>query len=348
MAATTISTNCDAETHQHILFSELVHVQNKRYYFDVKEHEHGRFLKLAETSTTGRKSRMVIPMYMLKKVDKILSDALEVYENLEAESPLDTTVRNLPILPQMARRGSLTLTPQMNVVNQASGDFSKAGGDCAIKNQKVPFVAAHQSTSTTSMSKSKAAKEHWNDTIENGKRKYYFNLKENNRGRYLRVKAIGDIPKTVPGVRRNLRSNEAVRAFVLPAVGIIKFRDVIRNLEAQFGVDISTDKVALVDREFEENGKESDKLIQHVKLVSKSFKKVIFVDIGENNRGTFARLTEQQRMRRESITIPSSDFLKVSEWLREAYNRLSEEERNSHVSEESNVEGVEKSENLQH
>merc|ERR1712179_398217 len=38
--------------------------------------------------------------------------------------------------------------------------------------------------------------------VEAGRRRYYFNLKENNRGRYLRLKAIGDIPSSMAGRRR--------------------------------------------------------------------------------------------------------------------------------------------------
>merc|ERR1719500_1032517 len=80
--------------------------------------------------------------------------------------------------------------------------------------------------------------------VEAGRRRYYFNLKENNRGRYLRVKAIGDIPSSMAGRRRggfnngrnngfrggfNGRNNgqgrnnsggDVPRAIVLPASGL--------------------------------------------------------------------------------------------------------------------------------
>merc|ERR1712066_222100 len=57
-----------------ILATEVLNVQNKRYYFDVKEHEYGRFLKLAETAQSGRKSRLVIPMYLVPEVEQVLID----------------------------------------------------------------------------------------------------------------------------------------------------------------------------------------------------------------------------------------------------------------------------------
>lgn len=70
-----------------ILSTEILNVQNKRYYFDVKEHEYGRFLKLAETAQSGRKSRLVIPMYLVPEVEKVLIDFEQQLEQLPEFNP---------------------------------------------------------------------------------------------------------------------------------------------------------------------------------------------------------------------------------------------------------------------
>ena len=70
----------------------------------------------------------------------------------------------------------------------------------------------------------------------------------------------------------------------------------------EFKVDAENDQVALADKNIELNGTANDKLPASQRFSSRSFRKVIFLDAGENSRGFFARMTELQSSYRESVT----------------------------------------------
>jgi len=281
--------NDDCQNNNGIMCTKILQVQNKRYYFDIKEHDYGRFLKLAETSQTGRKSRLVVPMYMVPDMEKTFS----------------TFIQKMDSLPDFIR-------------NEKGGS-----GDNNNTNGTSPAV------------------EHCADMLERGKRRYYFNLKENSRGRYLRVKAIGDIPQSLPGRRRrasheynyngksqrnNSGSYDQPRAIILPSSGIVPFRNILAKLVTEYGVDETTDHVAITDKNIEKNGTANDRLPTAGRFSCKQFRKVIFLDAGENSRGTFARITEQQKNYRESLTVPSLHFTAIGEWFMKAASLLTDEE----------------------
>lgn len=304
-----------------ILCTEVLNVQNKRYYFDVKEHEYGRFLKLAETAQSGRKSRLVIPMYLVPEVEQVLI-------GFEAE---------LKKLPQFKKP----------VVENGSGDAPKqTDSDDSGKNYRKN--RRNRRGNKKSVPETEAAIDIKDSLVERGRRRYYFNLKENTRGRYLRLKAIGDIPAVRTSRRggfsnrggRNKRNNsgDAPRAIILPAVGIAEFRQILSNLLVDFKVDEKNDQVALADKNIEENGTASDKLPASQRFSSKSFRKIIFLDAGENSRGFFARMTELQNTYRESVTVPSRHFKEIGEWFLEAARVTADDERENNLSERQVVE----------
>lgn len=273
-------TNNEDNANNKILATKILQVQNKRYYFDIKEHDYGRFLKLAETSQSRNKNRLVIPMYMVPEMEKLFEEFMKKLDDL----------------------------PDFRSHKGGSGD-------------------------NAAMNKTEPAKEHHSGLIEKGRRRYYFNLKENNRGRYLRVKAIGDVPQSMPGrgrrySNRNSRNNSGnnPRAIVLPSEGILSFKEILTKLVHEFGVDVETDKVAISDKNME-NNTENDKHPKSSRFSCRTFRKILFLDAGENSRGTFARVTEQQRNFRESITIPSLHFKEFGEWFANAHSLLSEEEK---------------------
>lgn len=299
----------DTENHNNtrnqdgILCTKILQVQNKRYYFDIKEHEFGRFLKLAETAQNGRKSRLVIPMYLLPEMEQLMQEFCQHLDDMPDFQKCD---RN------------------------AGGDNRDQSNEAAVELKA--------------------------GMLERGRRRYYFNLKENNRGRYLRVKAIGDIPQNSRGGRRsgggpqqngrrtsknsydNDRNN--VRAIILPAVGVQQFKDYLTELWKNYAVDVEHDKVALADKNVEIRGTSNDKLPTSGRFASKTFRKVLFLDAGENSRGIFARMTEQQNNFRESITIPSVHFEAIGNWFLEA-------SKTCHCEEEVNGDLAEQIEQLQ-
>ncbi|KPJ00931.1 Transcriptional activator protein Pur-alpha [Papilio xuthus] len=93
-------------------------------------------------------------------------------------------------------------------------------------------------------------------------RRYYLDLKENSRGRFLRVS------QTI--TRGGPRSQVA-----LPAQGMIEFRDALTDLLEDFGTDDGGFKGDLPEG-------------RHLRVDNKNF----YFDIGQNNRGIYMKVSE--------------------------------------------------------
>ncbi|XP_064537599.1 transcriptional regulator protein Pur-beta isoform X1 [Drosophila montana] len=111
-------------------------------------------------------------------------------------------------------------------------------------------------------------------------RRYYLDLKENARGRFLRVS------QTI--TRGGPRSQIA-----LPAQGMIEFRDALTDLLEEFGANDGGFKGDLPEE-------------RHMKVDNKNF----YFDIGQNNRGVYMRISEVKNNFRTSITIPEKCWLR--------------------------------------
>jgi len=109
-------------------------------------------------------------------------------------------------------------------------------------------------------------------------RRYYLDLKENNRGRFLRVS------QTIS--RGGFRSHLAI-----PAQGMIEFRNALSDIVDEFGCD---------DGGFQGDLPES----QHVRVEGKSF----HFDVGQNSRGIYMKISEVQPTFRAAITIPERSW----------------------------------------
>lgn len=93
-------------------------------------------------------------------------------------------------------------------------------------------------------------------------RRYYLDLKENSRGRFLRVS------QTI--TRGGPRSQVAI-----PAQGMIEFRDALTDLLDEFSADEHAYKPDLPEG-------------RHMHVDNKNF----YFDIGQNNRGIYMRISE--------------------------------------------------------
>ncbi|XP_074602277.1 purine-rich binding protein-alpha isoform X2 [Brevipalpus obovatus] len=134
-------------------------------------------------------------------------------------------------------------------------------------------------------------------------RRYYLDLKENNRGRFLRVSQT----VTRDGVRRS--------QIAIPAQGMIEFRDALTDLLDEFGVS--------------DGGNEDEKTsgfngeLPEGKLLKAENKKFYF-DVGQNNLGVFMRISEVKTNFRSSITIPEKSWAKFRDIFNEYVEKLRE------------------------
>ncbi|KAM9781611.1 purine-rich element binding protein Aa isoform 1-T5 [Syngnathus typhle] len=108
-------------------------------------------------------------------------------------------------------------------------------------------------------------------------RKYYMDLKENQRGRFLRVR------QTVSR-GAGLGSTQG-QTIALPAQGLIEFRDALAKLIDDYGVE-----------------EEPAELPEGSSLTVDN--KRFFFDVGSNKYGVFMRVSEVKPTYRNSITVP--------------------------------------------
>uniref|UniRef100_A0A3Q2Z361 Purine-rich element binding protein Bb n=2 Tax=Hippocampus comes TaxID=109280 RepID=A0A3Q2Z361_HIPCM len=145
-------------------------------------------------------------------------------------------------------------------------------------------------------------------------RKYYLDLKENQRGRFLRIRqtvnrgpGFGVGAGGMPGL-------QAGQTIALPAQGLIEFRDALAKLIDDYGGD---------DDELAGGGAGGPmgygELPEGTSIMVDS--KRFFFDVGSNKYGVFLRVSEVKPSYRNSITIPFKAWAKFGG----AFSRYAEE-----------------------
>lgn len=135
--------------------------------------------------------------------------------------------------------------------------------------------------------------------IVSGPRRYFLDLKENVRGRYLRVRAPGqhqDMPQQV---------------IVIPALGIVEFRNTVSKVIEEFNVE-----------QYKEEEEVNEEDLPISSAIGSRRTKIFYMDVGKNNRGIYCRMTEQSANFRQSLTIPDRYFREIGEWFLNAADHL--------------------------
>ncbi|XP_058796072.1 transcriptional activator protein Pur-beta isoform X2 [Phymastichus coffea] len=125
-------------------------------------------------------------------------------------------------------------------------------------------------------------------------RRYYLDLKENSRGRFLRVS------QTI--TRGGPRTQIAI-----PAQGMIEFRDALTDLLEEFGTDDGGFKGDLPDG-------------RYMRVDNKNF----YFDIGQNNRGIYMRISEVKTNFRTAITVPEKSWAKFRDVFADYCEKMKE------------------------
>ncbi|XP_013779956.1 transcriptional activator protein Pur-beta-like [Limulus polyphemus] len=128
-------------------------------------------------------------------------------------------------------------------------------------------------------------------------KRYYLDLKENTKGRFLRIS------QTV--TRGGPRSQVAI-----PAQGMIEFRDALTDLLEEFGTEGDT------SQEFKGDLPEA----RHMRIENKNF----YFDVGQNCRGVYMRVSEVKSNFRTSITIPEKSWSHFRDIIAEYVDKLKE------------------------
>ncbi|XP_015434529.1 PREDICTED: transcriptional activator protein Pur-beta isoform X1 [Dufourea novaeangliae] len=125
-------------------------------------------------------------------------------------------------------------------------------------------------------------------------RRYYLDLKENTRGRFLRVS------QTI--TRGGPRTQIAI-----PAQGMIEFRDALTDLLEEYGTEDGGFKIDLPDG-------------RYMRVDSKNF----YFDIGQNNRGIYMRISEVKTHFRTAITVPEKSWANFRDIFADYCERMRE------------------------
>lgn len=73
------------------LASRTLVLESKRFYLDVKENARGRFIKMAEISSDGRKNQILMTLPTAAQFRKHLESMITFYHGLEAVDPSNLT-----------------------------------------------------------------------------------------------------------------------------------------------------------------------------------------------------------------------------------------------------------------
>ncbi|KAK6622184.1 hypothetical protein RUM44_001991 [Polyplax serrata] len=130
-------------------------------------------------------------------------------------------------------------------------------------------------------------------------RRYFLDLKENSRGRFLRVS------QTIP--RGGPRSQIAI-----PAQGMIEFRDALTDHLEEFGTDDGGFKGELPDGKY-------------MRVDNKNF----YFDIGQNNRGIYMRISEVKTNFRTAVTVPEKSWARFRDIFADYCDKMKEGEKNA-------------------
>uniref|UniRef100_A0A1A8NHM4 Purine-rich element-binding protein gamma n=3 Tax=Nothobranchius TaxID=28779 RepID=A0A1A8NHM4_9TELE len=281
------------------LASKRVDIQKKRFYLDVKQSVRGRFLKIAEVwigrgrHDNIRKSKLTLSMSMAPALRYSLGDFIDYYARIglrggpgPAPHPSDEQGTNGQGRGHDARRK----VREQHVTPSPAG--SVGSDDHAHRVLKSEF-------------------------IERDNRKYFLDLKENQRGRFLRIrqtvsKGHGSMGYYGQGIEQTI---------VLPAQGLIEFRDALSQLIEDYG-----------DEDADEHGRTGsrNRLDSPELPEAASFRvdnKRFYFDVGSNRYGVFLKISEVRQPYRNTITVPlkawarfGENFIRYEEEMRRIFS----------------------------
>nr|XP_010951647.2 purine-rich element-binding protein gamma [Camelus bactrianus] len=237
------------------LASKRVDIQKKRFYLDVKQSSRGRFLKIAEVwigrgrQDNIRKSKLTLSLSVAAELKDCLGDFIEHYAHLGLKGH---RLEHGHGKEQSSRRRQKHSAPSPPV---------------SVGSEEHP----HSVLKT--------------DYIERDNRKYYLDLKENQRGRFLRIRQTMIRGTGMIGYFGHTLGQE--QTIVLPAQGMIEFRDALVQLIEDYG-----------EGDIEERRAGDDDPVELPEGTSfRVDNKRFYFDVGSNKYGIFLKLTNYPKSR---------------------------------------------------
>ncbi|XP_034402904.1 purine-rich element-binding protein gamma [Cyclopterus lumpus] len=283
------------------LATKRVDIQKKRFYLDVKQSVRGRFLKIAEVwigrgrHDNIRKSKLTLSMSMAPALRYCLGDFIDYYARIGLRGGLAP--------PQPEEHG---------------GSGSNGQGRAHDSRRRAPEQHAGPSPTGSAVSDDHAHRVLKSELIERDNRKYYLDLKENQRGRFLRIrqtvsKGHGTMGYYGQGIEQTI---------VLPAQGLIEFRDALSQLIEDYGDEESDDRGRTAGSRNHDDNPELPEAASF-RVDNKRF----YFDVGSNRYGIFLKISEVRQPYRNTITVPlkawsrfGENFIRYEEEMRRIFS----------------------------
>ncbi|NXA25598.1 PURG protein, partial [Ibidorhyncha struthersii] len=291
------------------LASKRVDIQKKRFYLDVKQSSRGRFLKIAEVwigrgrQDNIRKSKLTLSLSVAAELKDCLGDFIEHYAHLGLKGGHGHRHEHSNDKEQHPRRQQQQPPPSPPV---------------SVGSEEHP----HSVLKT--------------EYIERDNRKYYLDLKENQRGRFLRIRQTMSRGPGMMGYFGHSLGQE--QTIVLPAQGMIEFRDALVQLIEEYGEGDIEDRRG--------GGDEPPELPEGTSF--RVDNKRFYFDVGSNRYGIFLKVSEVRPPYRNTITVPykawtrfGENFIKYEEEMRRIYNSHKEKRMDARGDSGEEQEGLE-------
>ncbi|KAK3737240.1 hypothetical protein QZH41_010869 [Actinostola sp. cb2023] len=246
------------------LMSKSLQIQSKRFYIDLKSNRRGKYIKISEVSTSRNTKRKVI---LTVGCGRELRDKLTIFAEFLAQQ--DTGASKCE--EAVPEDGRLKRSPSKLPNAWIMSSF-------VIHTVHVTSVFLHS------------------EMINGETKRYYLDLKENNRGRFLKVSQA-----PLSRGRGTMRKEIAI-----PAQGIVDIRNNLSEILEECGSDDGEDE-------------ESRVLPKSCEL--RVEQKKFYFDVGNNARGVFLRISEVTLAfrvtanYRTSITIPKVGWARVRDTI---------------------------------
>ncbi|XP_077593281.1 purine-rich element-binding protein gamma [Stigmatopora nigra] len=273
------------------LASKRVDIQKKRFYLDVKQSVRGRFLKIAEVwigrgrHDNIRKSKLTLSMSMAPALRYCLGDFIDYYARI-------------------GLRGA----PQ--------SDEAGANGEERRGRRRAADSAPASSPTGSAASDEHAHRVLKSEFLERDNRKYFLDLKENQRGRFLRIrqtvsKGHGTMGYYGQGIEQTI---------VLPAQGLIEFRDALSQLIEDYGEghvdgeERDQTRATSGTRRGDDGGGGGVGGPELPEAASfRVDNKRFYFDVGSNRYGVFLKISEVRQPYRNTITVPLKAWARFGE-----------------------------------
>jgi len=306
------------------IMSKTLIIQNKRFYVDVRENSSGKFVKLAEVLPDGRKSRLSLTMRVARQLRNHLTQFSEFYASLGPAAPT--------VAASTAAASTAADKPALSPISTSTQSDSDAAAppspDTAAAAASTPRTPPLKSAVYVTSGKS------------SGKRRYFIDLRENRRGRFLQISEAAQ----KDGYTQRYR-------IAIPAQGLVEVRDTLSGIlrefvgsedEDSFGGETrnSTSSSSAGKKTNHKNNSSNNNNNNNSKAndsgivvrsgsasddndlpIAKSMRvhpgKVIYFDPGTNPRGDFVKISQVTTRFRTSILLPTETLSQVTQILNE-------------------------------